>query len=100
MMIDMDLPEYCCRCPMLVVHKGTDFYPTFLCKMKWREIDKEYLCKKRANFCPMDHVKSSVPQKNVDDIMNAINDALEGTEFEAVGYDNTGVWLQVIIDRR
>ena len=44
--------------------------------------------------------ESSVPQKNVADIMNAINDALEGTEFEAVGYDNTGVWLQVIIDRR
>ena len=42
--------------------------------------------------------KSSVKQKDVADIMNRINDALDETKYEAVGYDNTGCWLEVIID--
>ena len=43
---------------------------------------------------------SSVNQEDVAMIMNFINDALEETEYEAVGYDNTGVWLSVIIDKK
>ena len=32
--------------------------------------------------------------------MNAINKALDETEYEAVAYDNTGIWLNVIIDKK
>ena len=34
------------------------------------------------------------------DIMNAINDALEDTDYVAVGYDNTGTFLTVILDKK
>jgi len=44
--------------------------------------------------------KSSVKQEDIADIMNMINDALKNTEYEAVAYDNTGVWLHVIIDKK
>lgn len=43
---------------------------------------------------------SSVNQEDVATIMNLINNALEETEYEAVGYDNTGIWLSVIIDKK
>ena len=51
--IEMEFPEYCARCPMMVVHRGTDFMPTYLCKLKWRELDHENICKERAKFCPI-----------------------------------------------
>ena len=44
--------------------------------------------------------KSSVKQRDIADIMNRVNDALDETKYEAVGYDNTGCWLNVIIDRK
>ena len=50
--IDIDVPEYCARCPLMVVHRETDFMPTFLCKIGWKELNHEYICKKRAEFCP------------------------------------------------
>ena len=34
------------------------------------------------------------------EIMNKINDALEDTDYVAVGYDNTGEFITVIIDRK
>ena len=37
---------------------------------------------------------------DIAEILNRINDALEGTGFEAVGFDNTGEFLLVMIDRR
>jgi hypothetical protein len=43
-------------------------------------------------------VESSVKQEDCADIMNRINDALEGTGYQATGYDNTGAWLCVIIE--
>ena len=43
---------------------------------------------------------SSVKQEDVADIMNAINEALDETEYEAIAYDNTGFWLNVIIDKK
>ena len=43
---------------------------------------------------------SGVNQEDVAKILNLINDALEETEYEAVGYDNTGIWLSVIIDKK
>lgn len=39
-----------------------------------------------------------VKQEDVADILNKINEALKDTEYSAQGYDNTGIWLQVIID--
>lgn len=45
-------------------------------------------------------IKSSVNPDDLADIMNIINDALENTKYEAIAYDNTGIWLKVIIDRR
>ena len=44
--------------------------------------------------------ESGVRQEDVAEIMNRVNDALEGTEYEAVAYDNTGPWLNVVIDRK
>ena len=41
----------------------------------------------------------SVEQNKVADIMNAINDALEEYNYEAVGYDNTGEMLVVVIEK-
>ena len=37
----------------MVVHSGEDFMPTYLCKLKWRELDHENICKVRAEFCPI-----------------------------------------------
>ena len=42
----------------------------------------------------------SVDQEDVADIMNAINDAIENIGYEAVGYDNSGIFLNIIIGRR
>ena len=42
---------------------------------------------------------SCVNQEDIADIMNRINEALEGTGHVAVGYDNTENWLQVVIDK-
>ena len=38
--------------------------------------------------------------EDIADVLNAINNALEETAYEAVGYDNTGYFLQVLIDRK
>lgn len=46
-----------------------------------------------------EEITSGVNQMDVADIMNRINDALEGTGYIAVGYDNTENWLQVVIDK-
>ena len=43
-------------------------------------------------------VTSSVRQEDCADIMNKINDALEGTGYQATAFDNTGAWLCVIIE--
>lgn len=39
-------------------------------------------------------------QEDVADILNKINEALEETEYVAVGYDNTGEFLNVAIDKK
>ena len=44
--------------------------------------------------------ENCVPQEDVAEIMNAINEALEKIGYVATGYDNTGVFLQVIIDKQ
>ena len=44
--------------------------------------------------------KSFVKQKDIADIMNRINEALSETNFVPVGYDNTGTFLHVIIDKK
>ena len=42
---------------------------------------------------------SDVPQNKVWKIMNKINEALEGTGYQAMGYDNTNeIWLAVYIE--
>lgn len=42
---------------------------------------------------------SSVKQEDVADIMNRINNAIQDMGYVAVSYDNTGIWLEVIIDK-
>ena len=42
--------------------------------------------------------KSSVKQSDVAEIMNRINDAIENMGYLATAYDNTGIWLDVIIE--
>ena len=44
--------------------------------------------------------KSSVKQKDIADIMNRIEEALFETEYVPTGYDNTGTFLLVMIDRK
>ena len=39
-----------------------------------------------------------VKQEDVSDILNRVNEALRNTKYSAQGYDNTGTWLQIIID--
>ena len=41
----------------------------------------------------------SIEQNKIADIMNAINNALEKYGYEAVGYDNTGEMLVVVIEK-
>ena len=45
-------------------------------------------------------MKSVVKQKDIADIMNRIEEALFETDYLPVGYDNTGAFLNVIIDRK
>lgn len=42
---------------------------------------------------------SSVKQEDVADIMNRINSAIQDMGYVAAAYDNTGIWLEVIIDK-
>ena len=51
--IDMEMPKYCAECPLMVLHKGDDFFPTYLCKLGWKKLDGEYICKRRPELCPM-----------------------------------------------
>ena len=44
--------------------------------------------------------EKSIPQEDIADILNKINDALEETPYVAVGYDNTDMFLQVLIERK
>ena len=41
---------------------------------------------------------SFIPQEDVADILNTIESALKGTNYEVVGYDNTDGFLKVLID--
>lgn len=41
-----------------------------------------------------------VRQEDIAEIMNRINDVLEDSEYEAVGYDNTDGCLKVLIERK
>lgn len=43
---------------------------------------------------------SKVKMEDVADILNMINDAIEETGYVAVGYDNTGEFLHIIIDEQ
>jgi hypothetical protein len=38
-------------------------------------------------------------QNDIANIMNRINDALEGTGYVAIGYDNTDILLHVLIEK-
>lgn len=44
--------------------------------------------------------EQAVPQDDVADVMNLINDALSDTKYMAVGYDNTGYFLMPLIDKK
>ena len=39
-------------------------------------------------------------ENDMAEIMNRINEALEDTDYVAVGYDNTGTFLTVILDKK
>ena len=43
--------------------------------------------------------KTNVPQKDIAKIMNAINDALEGIGYVAIGYENDELFLTVLIEK-
>jgi hypothetical protein len=42
---------------------------------------------------------SDVRQEDIAEILNKINDALEGTGYIAVGFDNTKEFLCVLVDK-
>ena len=41
---------------------------------------------------------SFIPQEDVAGILNTVESALKGTNYEVVGYDNTDGFLKVLID--
>lgn len=41
-----------------------------------------------------------IESAEIAEIMNRINDALEETGYEAVGYDNTGTFLKIVIGEK
>ena len=43
---------------------------------------------------------SGVDQDDIPGIMSAIEKALEGTGYAAVGWENTELWLEVLVERR
>ena len=43
--------------------------------------------------------EQSVKQEDIADIMNTINEAIEKMGYVATGYDNTGCFLTVLIDK-
>ncbi len=58
--------------------------------------------KSRANQNVIDDIveqKSRVDQNVVADIMNRINEALNDIGYVAIGYDNSDIFLNVIIDK-
>ena len=48
----------------------------------------------------MEQGKSEVRMEDIAEILNKITDALIGTPYIVTGYDNTGRFLQVIIDKK
>ncbi len=42
---------------------------------------------------------SDIRQEDIAEILNKINDALEGTGYIAVGFDNTKEFLCVLVDK-
>ena len=42
---------------------------------------------------------SDIRQEDIAEILNKINDALEGTGYIAVGFDNTKGFLYVLVDK-
>ena len=47
-----------------------------------------------------EQIDSSIPQEDVADILNTVESALKGTNYEVVGYDNTDGFLKVLIDMK
>ena len=50
------------------------------------------------NMPSAEQTDSSIPQEDVADILNIVESALKGTNYEVVGYDNTDGFLKVLID--
>lgn len=42
---------------------------------------------------------SDIKHEDIAEILNKINDALEGTGFIAVGFDNTKAFLCILVDK-
>ena len=42
---------------------------------------------------------SDIRQEDIAEILNRINEALEGTGYVAVGFDNTKEFLLVLVDK-
>lgn len=50
------------------------------------------------NMPSAEKTDSFIPQEDVAGILNTVESALKGTNYEVVGYDNTDGFLKVIID--
>jgi hypothetical protein len=51
-----------------------------------------------ANLPSAEKTDSFIPQEDVAGILNTVESALKGTNYEVVGYDNTDGFLKVLID--
>ncbi len=64
--------------------------------------DSEY--KEECKCCPLytryKEMHTNFSPKEIAAIMNAVNDAVDALGYVAVGYDNTGMFLSVIIDTK
>ena len=59
------------------------------------EIESDYLF---PSIPSAEKTDSFIPQEDVAGILNTVESALKGTNYEVVGYDNTDGFLKVLID--
>ena len=87
----------CERCPYEeVCHSSIDKGPSPL-RMDVLELIR---LKNESEEIKKTEQETAVPQSDVPDIMNRINNVLMEMGYVAVGYDNTDVFLNIIIDKQ
>lgn len=61
--VDMKMPESCAQCPLLMKVPFAEFFPTWLCRIRWKQVDMDGICKHRPEWCPMKEDKDAENQQ-------------------------------------